>query len=229
MRVRVVEFTIETMKSVEQRLEELQALDSQTLVELMLKCGTKTSFKYHLLRSARTPPTFSTILEEKGVLEQFEQLGVKQKIVPYSEGGPPKTCKNCGETEDKVYFSKSRQVCRPCEHAKWEENRKAEGFEPYTLRRKAKMRSAASARNKLFESLDYEAMYAAQGGVCAVCDKPERRRSKLGNLRRLAVDHCHKTGRIRSLLCADCNTGLGLFLDSPDLLTKAAEYLKSHR
>lgn len=226
---RVVEFTTEIMKSVEQRLKELRALDSQELLELMSKCGTKTSFKYHLFRSARTPPEFIEILEEKGIRVCFEKLGVKQKIVPYSQGGPPKTCRNCGDSEENVYFSKSRQVCRLCEHAKWEENREAEGYEPYTLRRKAKMRSAAGARKKLFESLDYESMHSAQGGRCAICNKPERRRSKLGNTRRLAIDHCHKTGRVRSLLCANCNTGLGLFLDDPDLLTKAAEYLKSHR
>lgn len=49
---------------------------------------------------------------------------------------------------------------------------------------------------------DYDAMLKAQGGGCAICAKPPGKR-------RLAVDHDHKTGRIRGLLCSGCNTTLG--------------------
>ena len=44
--------------------------------------------------------------------------------------------------------------------------------------------------------------------------------------RKLAVDHSHSTGKFRGVLCANCNTGLGMFRDSPDLLKKAVEYLQ---
>ncbi len=60
-----------------------------------------------------------------------------------------------------------------------------------------------------------------QKGVCAICGKREmRRRSK-----RLSVDHCHKSQKIRGLLCYRCNIGLGIFKDSPDLLRRAAKYV----
>ena len=68
---------------------------------------------------------------------------------------------------------------------------------------------------------EYEAMLTEQGGVCAICGLPENDRYK----RRLSVDHDHETGAIRGLLCHMCNTGLGKFTDSSELLTSAANYL----
>ncbi len=44
---------------------------------------------------------------------------------------------------------------------------------------------------------------------------------------RCCVDHCHKTGKIRGLLCASCNGGLGLFKDNPQALANAILYLKA--
>ena len=67
----------------------------------------------------------------------------------------------------------------------------------------------------------------AQNNKCAICDKEETRKLK-GTLMRLCLDHNHVTGKIRALLCHDCNSGLGKFYDSPDLLTKAAIYLMDH-
>ena len=67
---------------------------------------------------------------------------------------------------------------------------------------------------------DYQQMYKAQNGVCAICGRKE---SCDGYS--LAVDHCHETKKIRGLLCRKCNTGIGLFHDSTELLAKAIEYL----
>lgn len=65
---------------------------------------------------------------------------------------------------------------------------------------------------------DYQLLLEKQGYVCAVCgNKPL--------LRRLAVDHCHKTGNVRGLLCRKCNQGIGHFNDDPKKLKKAIEYL----
>ena len=43
------------------------------------------------------------------------------------------------------------------------------------------------------------------------------------------IDHCHKTGKVRGILCSECNTGLGKFKDSIELLQKAIEYLKRNQ
>lgn len=56
---------------------------------------------------------------------------------------------------------------------------------------------------------DFLEMERVQGGVCAICRRPERRKVR-GRVTRLSVDHCHKTGRVRGLLCAHCNSKLSL-------------------
>lgn len=75
---------------------------------------------------------------------------------------------------------------------------------------------------------EYEALFAKQNGVCAICQKPEKTIDKKQNkLRRLAVDHCHTTDKIRGLLCFECNTGIGKFGDNPQLIERAAEYVRN--
>lgn len=70
-------------------------------------------------------------------------------------------------------------------------------------------------------------MLADQKGLCAICERPEVSRYK-GTLVRLSVDHCHKTGKVRGLLCHRCNTTLGRVSDDPQLLYKMCEYLDRH-
>lgn len=68
---------------------------------------------------------------------------------------------------------------------------------------------------------DYEKMGIRQGLRCGICNK-----SQTENKTKLCVDHCHKTGKIRALLCHDCNVGLGRFKDDPELLFNAIRYLQ---
>lgn len=76
----------------------------------------------------------------------------------------------------------------------------------------------------------YAAMFEAQCGLCALCHEPEKARNNGdGEVRRLAVDHDHETGVVRSLLCSRCNAGLGNFDDDPAALRAAADYLEAHR
>jgi hypothetical protein len=89
---------------------------------------------------------------------------------------------------------------------------------------------AKSLRQKYDVSLnEYNDQLAAQGGVCAICRRPEVSTDKNGKLRKLAVDHDHVTGTPRGLLCSFCNGGLGRFYDNPVLLRAAADYLEASR
>jgi uncharacterized Zn ribbon protein len=73
---------------------------------------------------------------------------------------------------------------------------------------------------------EYDELYQTQSGKCAVCGKDNSGATQSGNRKRMYVDHDHKTGRVRGLLCSNCNMALGFVHDDPALLTKLAEYLK---
>jgi hypothetical protein len=68
---------------------------------------------------------------------------------------------------------------------------------------------------------DYERMLEAQNGVCAICSSPPPNNRKT----RLAIDHCHKTGKVRGLLCDKCNRSIGLLKDDVSVLKSAIKYL----
>ena len=69
---------------------------------------------------------------------------------------------------------------------------------------------------------DYDEMWEEQDGCCAICNE------EFANHIEGKVDHNHKTGNVRALLCNKCNTGLGDFDDDPDLLRAAADYIEKH-
>lgn len=73
---------------------------------------------------------------------------------------------------------------------------------------------------------EYQAKLAEQGGRCAICGQQERTRANNGmRIKDLAVDHDHATGRVRGLLCANCNKGIGNLGEDVDRLIAAARYL----
>lgn len=65
---------------------------------------------------------------------------------------------------------------------------------------------------------EYWDLVSSQRGVCAICGE--------NNGKKLHIDHDHKSGVVRGLLCGKCNRGIGLFKDSTDLILKALKYLK---
>jgi hypothetical protein len=69
----------------------------------------------------------------------------------------------------------------------------------------------------------YAEMWVGQGGLCACCEQPEPVEG-----RKLSVDHCHKTGKVRGLLCTSCNVSIGRFQDSIERLERAIQYLRNH-
>lgn len=69
----------------------------------------------------------------------------------------------------------------------------------------------------------YNEMFHSQEGRCAICGRHQSE-FRLA----LAVDHCHETNKVRSLLCSNCNSGLGNLRDSKEMLLKAIKYLESH-
>lgn len=75
--------------------------------------------------------------------------------------------------------------------------------------------------------LEYSHIFMSQNGKCAICES-ETGGTRNGEPKALAVDHDHKTGKVRGLLCEACNQGIGKLKDDATILRKAAEYLKKH-
>ena len=71
---------------------------------------------------------------------------------------------------------------------------------------------------------DFAALVLKQEGLCAICQTP----LDFQVSRRVHIDHDHRTGKVRGILCNHCNRGLGGFLDSPPALRSAANYLEIH-
>lgn len=92
------------------------------------------------------------------------------------------------------------------------------------------MRNRDLVRHYGITAAEYDELFDRQAGLCACCGRPETAMSNKANrIKRLAVDHCHTTGKVRALLCATCNQGLGQFGDDIELLRAAIAYLESHR
>lgn len=75
----------------------------------------------------------------------------------------------------------------------------------------------------------YDTLFISQNGCCAICGNVETaRHNRSKKIQKLAVDHCHKTGKVRGLLCQDCNRGIGKFHEEIHRLQGAIEYLTKH-
>lgn len=127
----------------------------------------------------------------------------------------------CGHT-DRPHYAKG--LCRACyrttpefaakRHAYYVANK--EQFREHT--RKSRARGTTAQRLYGLLPVTYRRMVEAQGGLCAICQRPPGKK-------RLGVDHNHATGRVRALLCARCNTAIGALRDDPDICRRAADYL----
>lgn len=88
----------------------------------------------------------------------------------------------------------------------------------------------ASVRRSRVYNLDpdrYSEIFIKQNGVCAICLGPETR-VRNGKVLPLGVDHDHKSGIVRGLLCHKCNAGLGMFNDDLNLISNAMNYMENN-
>lgn len=112
------------------------------------------------------------------------------------------------------------------------ENNKKEkvAAKSYKKRNPEKGKNGHLKRNYKIDLDQYNQMLLDQNLVCGICLKEEAAvDNKLGKVKDLAVDHCHITGKVRGLLCFRCNTSLGKFEDSIEILQRAIDYLNKSR
>ncbi|MFK0112770.1 endonuclease VII domain-containing protein [Streptomyces sp. NPDC091217] len=124
----------------------------------------------------------------------------------------------------RVMAPEGHKYCQRCEqikpHSEWDRNGTAS--DGLSTRCKAcravEGRAYHLKRNYGLTEAERDAMIAAQYGLCAIClDAPP-----------VHVDHCHKTGRVRGVLCFNCNSAIGKLRDKPDAARRAAAYLEGN-
>ena len=74
---------------------------------------------------------------------------------------------------------------------------------------------------------EYDQMFEVQDGICAICGRPETSKNQWG-IKRLSVDHNHKTGKVRGLLCVACNSALGYTKEDIVVLSKMISYIQEN-
>lgn len=73
---------------------------------------------------------------------------------------------------------------------------------------------------------DYDKLLKLQNDSCAMC-KGQNQTTRNGKIKRFSIDHCHKTGKVRGLLCSFCNSLIGYAKDDTTILQAAIDYLKA--
>lgn len=134
-----------------------------------------------------------------------------------------RNCTQCGVADDGTWY-RNHGRCRPC----YGVAQKARYHAPGSNKKRAGR--SAHLRKKYGISIEqYNEMWLDQGGACAVCGKPETHNSNIGtNVKLLAVDHNHATGKIRALLCHKCNAALGHADEDVQRLDRLKDYLLAH-
>lgn len=128
-----------------------------------------------------------------------------------------KKCHRCQQVLSIDEFAKNRakkdglqERCNSCRKTHYKQNGKP-GHKHNWLMKKYNV------------SLDwYNETVIKQKNLCLICNQEQ------SGGKGLAVDHCHKTGKVRGLLCDKCNTSIGLMRESVDILKSAIKYLEEH-
>lgn len=151
------------------------------------------------------------------------RLAVDNKRTPPIE----QECCRCGVVKPIGEFYKSKAhwhghsyACRDCVANKHKTKYRADPVFRKTVIKRATDRNRLSKYGVSPE--EFQARLLTQGGGCAICNKKldESTRGLIGH-----VDHNHDTGKVRGILCSNCNTGLGVFKENKKSLLKAISYL----
>lgn len=142
-----------------------------------------------------------------------------------------KDCKRVGDTAHRREMRQTNEVIRLRDNEASRRN-----YQKFREERIAKMptRDPIYNKNSFLKSTygitlaEYEALLESQNGVCAICGGKEKRKSRYGGVCRLHVDHDHKSGKVRGLLCQQCNNGIGHFRENTAILAKAIIYVNKH-
>jgi hypothetical protein len=155
------------------------------------------------------------LARQKEVRRQSFEAMTKEELEAYKQKEREKNRLHYQQNRDRILQYKK----------KYAENNK-EKINESRRKTRSKIKDWSYTKRKYDITKDqYDEILKSQNYVCAICQKPEKLAQK-GKPIRLAIDHCHKSGIVRGLLCAGCNTSLGKFDDNISILERAIEYLR---
>jgi hypothetical protein len=158
----------------------------------------------------------------------------KSYDLPKKEALPEGIVKICmlhGELNESQVYVSANHIWPQCLKCKKNANNKFQKRNPNRNTNILKKHYYVRNSNAKISKDDYEKMLEEQNNVCKLCKNPETvsNSPKSSGPNRLAIDHCHKTDKIRGLLCRSCNLMLGNAKDSIELLQEAIDYLQKHQ
>lgn len=135
-----------------------------------------------------------------------------------------KVCRTCNIAKPFEAYNKHpkltggyRNQCKACKKEYWKAYQKSPNGKRVMKNNRLKYEYGINEDK-------YNEIFTAQGGCCAIC-KTHQTSLPIS----LAVDHDHKTGEVRGLLCGNCNRGIGYLQDTAEVLESATNYLLKHK
>lgn len=131
---------------------------------------------------------------------------------------------------DKIYCAKNKEKIRlrglkyRAENAEYIKAKKADHFQRNKKVIQERWNKQVLRYRFGITPQQYDKMLSDQGGVCKICKKFRLTKAQ----GRMGVDHCHKTGKLRGILCDWCNVGIAKFEDNESFLIEAITYLKTN-
>lgn len=179
------------------------------------RCGIEKSLSKFYNQLNKKSGKESRCIECKKITKETHEQNNLKKII--EQNLVERDCRICKEIKPLSEFHKSKAgiggrvaICKPC-------------LKPLsrlkTIKRKAIIRNQELKKAYGITTEDYNKMLYAQKGVCKICNTKSQKN--------LHVDHCHKTGKVRGLLCGRCNMSLGAMKENIQFIKNMIIYLEN--
>ena len=150
-----------------------------------------------------------------------------------------KECTKCHISKDPNQFRKNDRLksglnswCKNCENLATRsryiprgDNKRGKGIKPPISKTRDYIRNQSYKSAYSITLEDYTNMYNEQEGKCKICSEERN----AGGNKGLVIDHCHKTGKVRGLLCPSCNSAIGKLKEDPEIFKLAMNYLNNFK
>ncbi len=195
--------------STDMRSRVAETIAEESTVRVCAKCGATDDQVEFIKERPQRRPVCRSCDNRQQREDRYRRRGSRRRVGEVEEY----TCSNCGATATRIVVpGPQKMTCDECLRA------------ASNARSRAKWREGYLRRTYGISIERYEEMVAKQRGCCAICGTSDPG----GRHGDFVVDHDHHTGAVRSLLCSNCNAGIGLLGEDITVMTSAISYLRRH-